>query len=155
MSRPPAETPDPAELALKQDSALLLAGAISLDEFRRRMMVLVAQRLDCSCIVIWRVNDGGQGSEWRCVGRWQAGLGFDSGGEVRADIGEFTAPSDFEALLSVNGRRLGVLRCERADRAQHWQAREIATLRRIAAAVSLVIARLETMPAALDQTVGE
>ena len=154
MARQPAD-PDPTEQELKQHSALLLADAISLEEFRRRMAALAARRLDCMRIAVWRVSEGDQGPWWRCVARWQADAGFDNGGDECADIGSPATPAIVDALLSVNGRRLGVLRCERRDPAQPWPAREVAALRRIAAAVSLVIARREGVVEAVPEALGQ
>lgn len=145
------------ELRLQQLGAQLLEREISRAEYRRELMLLLAEQFGCHRVSLWRAADA-LPRRLSCVASLLVHDGENAASEplpsetmheddwkrlvqrgVLLRVG--AEGVQLHAALSVNGRVFGQLRCRRFGGA--WSAADTTLLRRIAARVSLTIARYE------------
>ena len=159
MNPPPDRgTPSPADDALQRLGTDYIARRVSDCTFRQGLLDIVRERFGCNRACLWRRVEGAGTPTWLCVARWTSDGGHDAGGErveddASDDIGAAAATALDDAiaaastrqvaLCTLNGHTFGLLSCERAPAGQPWQRRETAALRRLASALSLIVARHE------------
>lgn len=125
---------------LRHLGARLVGGALTRADYRRELLLAVAEHFACRRVSLWR--GGNVGEPASCV----ASLAVHGEDDAAAEGCALEAP------VTVNGLTVGMLRCEPPAGAPPWRPADRAALRRVAAVVGLAVARHDAATAAAAAT---